>query len=82
MYFFPAAGRRLWRDGTTAFRGSVGRYWPLSSSSGYFAWSVSFSGGSADITTSERSIGYSIRCVAQGSRNYNCFGCSFILLPS
>ncbi len=63
--FLPAVGCRYNDNGTLRGAGSIGYYW--SSTQGYssFAYYLSFSGGPAVSYSDFRTLGFSVRCVAE-----------------
>ena len=62
--FLPAAGGRRSNNGLLNLRGFVGYYWS-STESGSDAYSLYFLNGDAGTTLSNRTLGYSVRCVAE-----------------
>ena len=62
--FLPAAGSRLSSVGTLGSRGGRGFYWS-STEYGSAAWSLAFSNGFADTGNGSRTLGLSVRCVAE-----------------
>jgi hypothetical protein len=62
---FPASGRRT-SSGNLYFVGSFGDYWSSSASDGTLAYNLGFdSSGVYPNGTSERSLGYSLKCVRE-----------------
>ncbi len=61
----PAAGSRLFSNGSLLGRGNAGGYWSSTQSSSNRTWSLAF--GSANSATDEnlRNFGRSIRCIAE-----------------
>ena len=76
--FFPAAGTRR-PTGDVGARAYTGPYWS-SCSNNTSGWQIDFDTYSVHMGSADRTRGFSIRCVAYGYRNYNCFCCSFVLL--
>jgi uncharacterized protein (TIGR02145 family) len=63
--FLPAAGYRVFNNGTLNSRGSEGYYWS-STENGSFAWFLYFlNGGNATTYSSGRTYGMSVRCIAE-----------------
>ncbi|MCT3914434.1 hypothetical protein HZQ04_00005, partial [Elizabethkingia anophelis] len=62
--FLPAAGSRVFTDGTLGLRGNYGRYWSSSeaTSNAYF---LNFTSSSVFVYDISRSDGFSVRCVAE-----------------
>jgi hypothetical protein len=59
----PAAGIRLWSDGTLSSAGYLGIYWADKAKSNSSAYSIYFNAGSAYMSQGNKSSGYSIRCI-------------------
>ena len=62
--FLPAAGYRHENDGALNHRGNLGRYWS-STENGSEAWSLHFGNGNANPNGSYRTLGFSVRCIAE-----------------
>ncbi len=62
--FLPAAGRRGLSNGTLSGRGFSGNYWS-STEDGSNAWYLSFGNGYASTDFYDRTLGMSVRCVAE-----------------
>jgi uncharacterized protein (TIGR02145 family) len=62
--FLPAAGYRSNSDGTLFYRGFNGSYWSRTED-GSTAWYLYFHAGYADASSLYRTIGMSVRCVAE-----------------
>jgi uncharacterized protein (TIGR02145 family) len=62
--FLPAAGYRDFSDGTLYTRGIDGYYWS-STEDGSLAWYLYFNDGYADAFNDDRTLGMSVRCVAE-----------------
>ena len=60
----PAAGYRGSYDGSLSIRGLTGRYWS-STVNGTNAWYLYFNSSSANTYTTNRSNGFSVRCVSE-----------------
>jgi hypothetical protein len=61
----PAAGYRTNSDGTLNYRGNFGYYWS-STEFGSFAWDLYFFNGNAGTSYGYyRTLGLSVRCVAE-----------------
>lgn len=63
--FLPAAGYRYYSNGQSYLRGSTGYYWSSTGSSSIFGYSMYFSSAGAAVTSGSRSLGISVRCVAE-----------------
>jgi uncharacterized protein (TIGR02145 family) len=63
--FLPAAGYRYNSFGTLYFAGTNGDYWSASESSNSNAYSLYFNSNSTDKGNNSRSLGFSVRCVAE-----------------
>jgi uncharacterized protein (TIGR02145 family) len=63
--FLPAAGGRNGDDGTLDYRGNFGFYWSSTEGGSDFAWSLDFDIDGADTYYSYRTVGLSVRCIAE-----------------
>lgn len=63
--FLPAAGLRDGSTGTLFNRGSVGNYWSSTENGTVNAWNLVFFSGGADVLIFNRTLGFSVRCVAE-----------------
>ena len=78
--FFPAAGERHRETGLCQNRGRYGCYWSSSKNNITGGWSTLLTTTTVHLNVTGHTFGYSVRCVAQGFSNYNCFFCSFVYL--
>jgi uncharacterized protein (TIGR02145 family) len=62
--FLPAAGHRNFGNGELGFRGSNGYYWSSTESSSV-ALFLNFASSDAGMDASDRTYGFSVRCVAE-----------------
>jgi uncharacterized protein (TIGR02145 family) len=59
----PAAGYRNRSDGSLSFVGDGGDYWSSTVSSGTLAYGLNFYSSGANMYTSDRAYGFSVRCL-------------------
>ena len=62
--FLPAAGYRAYDSGQLNNRGTYGDYWSSSQSGGNAYYLQFYSGNTMHVVNSNRSFGFSVRCVA------------------
>ncbi|MDR2824125.1 MAG: hypothetical protein LBB41_02870, partial [Prevotellaceae bacterium] len=63
--FLPAAGYRLYSDGSLYYRGSGGTYWSTRKYSDTNANRAVFSSGGANTSYDYRALGQSVRCITE-----------------
>ena len=63
--FLPAAGVRLYGDGALGYRGNSGYYWSSAEDDDYYAWNLNFGSSVAYTNLNDRTLGLSVRCVAE-----------------
>jgi uncharacterized protein (TIGR02145 family) len=61
----PAAGARISGNGELGYRGSYGVYWSSTERVFSSAWNLDFSSSSAVTSFNDRTLGASVRCIAQ-----------------
>jgi uncharacterized protein (TIGR02145 family) len=62
--YLPVVGHRKYSDGSLSNRGSYGYYWSSSAGLSSYGQYANFGTGSQSIITTNRSYGFSVRCVA------------------
>jgi uncharacterized protein (TIGR02145 family) len=65
LLFLPAAGYRVNSNGELLNRGSFGFYWSSTEISSSSAWVLTFFSSSAYTGNSDRTFGFSVRCIAE-----------------
>ena len=76
--FFPAGGYRDLSSGDPFGRGFGGWYWSSSTVDDTRGWYARVNHSSTDVDIWRRTLGFSVRCVAQSLGTTYCFYCFFV----